>query len=318
MDKSILGDEAVESGEETPLSSGHPGLMTIIGCVVILLVFATRRAWPGPDSYAEMAGYIFGQVLFVWGLAWLITIRKSSAAWHVGSLVAIFLVALAAALARHGAGQAALDHDTRGATNMMRQSLDSGAAVTAPTDAGPLTRMLAATMADAAADNEAFEREAREAGLVQVLSLQGLTPASSSLSHCNRLDRLVERAAYYGGRLPNHVAAGRRAGEEAVGNGEITPATIAEFERGANRSSSGYARIWTLNGQLAREAAATCRLLARSRWRNSGGTVMFFRPADAAAFNLQMARVRDVAAAGRRVQAENRTTAREKMSHLEG
>lgn len=87
-------------------SGGHPLGATVICCVLVLVVESVKPpAAPEADTAAQLGfllGTVAANVFFIWGLAWLITLRHASDAWRERSLVAVVLVAVIAAGSRIG------------------------------------------------------------------------------------------------------------------------------------------------------------------------------------------------------------------------
>lgn len=280
---------------------GHPIVATIVGVVVLLLMAGQGRSetfGSGLGSQAEKMGYLFGSVAagagIVWGIAYAITIRKASTAWKIASLIIIAIASLLSTAIKMGGSDAAFMSDAMDVTNQVEEMVDSGkgpADIRFKAGSGPMSRMMAAMLNPLMADGAAFEKEMQAAGLVQVVSFEGLTRKSPVLDRCEGLDRLAERAGHYRSRLPQHIAAARAVGQEAVRAGELPADALTGFEAGARDSSGNTDRQWELNQLSATEAAAICRVLARRNWDKPGNAVMFRNDSDLAEFRRHSSRI---------------------------
>lgn len=89
---------------ETVAKRSYPLPATIIICLLPLLaLFGGEGREASVTSDAQGMGFVVGWALggvFLWGIAWLVTIRHASRGWKWGSLAAVVAVGLLTGLAR--------------------------------------------------------------------------------------------------------------------------------------------------------------------------------------------------------------------------
>jgi len=299
-------------------SGGHPLIATLV-CAVLLILAAAGRSGPqaglGPDY---VLGYIAGGGVFggiLWGIAYAITIKRSSTAWRVTSLIVLVVIGLLSTLLQIGARAVVRHSDVRDTENQLQQVLDGD---TLPqhvaAGSGPLSRMSAAFLNRSLADQRALERDLAAVGFEQVVSLEGLTRSSPVLRHCADFAPIAARARHLGveGRRAN-LAAARQVGDAAVQAGQLSAQDETAFFEGAEQSRTAYERQWTLNAEVVEEAQAVCTLLASREWVLSGERVLFTRPGDAEAVNAHLRRIQAHGAEQERMRDTMRTRTRQRI-----
>jgi hypothetical protein len=157
-----------------------------------------------------------------------------------------------------------------------------GAKIEAGADAGPMTRLTAVVGNMILADTNDFSAASSEAGLAQVISLEGLTPDSPVLDHCERLDALGPRSRTIAARYPAYIDAARSEGAKLAAAKELPQAEVDAMIRGMSNQQQAFNRQWTLGGELAVQAGQLCRILSRRHWQNTGSAVRFTDEADLA------------------------------------
>jgi hypothetical protein len=331
--KDLIGDPlepetaARFEAEAKEENGGHPIVATIVGVLFLLLIASQGRSepfGPGLDTQAARMGYLFGSVAagagIVWGIAYAVTIRKASTKWKVASLIVIAIASLLSTAIKMGGRDAALVSDALDMTNQVQAMADSGkgpADIKFKAGSGPMSRMMAAMLNPLMADGAAFEKEMQAAGLVQVVSFEGLTRKSPVLDRCDGLDRLAERAKYYRSRLAQHMAAAFALGRQAVRAGEMPADALSGFEKGARDSSGNTDRHWELNQLSATEAAAICRILARRNWDKPGNELLFRNEADLAEFRRHGSRIDAYAVESEQIKARSRANVAEWTREIE-
>lgn len=156
---------------------------------------------------------------------------------------------------------------TRQDLQQIQSAASAGKAVDVAAIQQPLIRMTAAMTNAVLADNNAFEEEARAAEFGKLVSLEGLTPSSTVLDHCDRVTALVERANAIGRRYGDYVALARKQGEIEVAAHQLQPGDLAAFLDGTGDGRAGFEQRWAAAAGFVRETAALCTVLARRHWR---------------------------------------------------
>jgi hypothetical protein len=168
---------------------------------------------------------------------------------------------------------------TRQEVNQVKAAIDQRKSIDASGSDQPLMRMVAALTNAALADNNAYEEEAAAAGVDTLVSLEGITPTSPVLDHCDRVTALTARADAIAQRYPEYIAIGRKQGEMEVAAKRMQPGEVDAFAEAMAEQSSGFQLGWTLAGKLAHEAGALCTVLARRHWQvDSSGTMEIAEP----------------------------------------
>jgi hypothetical protein len=167
-------------------------------------------------------------------------------------------------------------------------------------------------------DTNAFSAAASEAGLAQVIALQGLAPSSPVLDHCDRIDALGPRARALAARYPAYIAAVRSEGGKLVASGEIPSSGLDSMIHNFTQSQQPFNRQWTLGGELAGHAGRLCRILARRHWSNGPrGEVRFTDAADRADADIVRAQIEPVVNEVNALGANARAQSMEAMGRLE-
>jgi len=168
---------------------------------------------------------------------------------------------------------------TRQEMNQFKASIDGRKPIDASASDQPLMRMLAATTNAVLADNNAFEEESAAAEADKLISLEGLTPTSPVLDHCDRVAALTPRAEAIGKRYPEYIAGGRKQGEIEVAAKRMQPGEVDAFAEAMALQQPSFEQGWALTGKLMHDAAALCTILARRHWQvDTSGTLEIAKP----------------------------------------
>jgi hypothetical protein len=302
---------------------GHPLVATLVAAGVLLLTLGIPLHLPEHSGPGYREGYLIGQFvlgpLVLWGIAYAITIRKASPGWKIGSLVAIVLVSAAVTLARMGAPIVALEQDARGMANELQAVVDADGNVSGvpiKADAGPLTRISLTTLNGMLADMNAYGQEAKAAGL-EDFTLEKPSKADPALRKCDAMAALPARAAFYKGRLEDHIAEGRAIGEAAVRKGELPRDGAEGVEEGIRGKLPAIQRRWEVFAGIARETASVCKLLRDRPWTPKRGQIFFASGRDADEFNTLIARIKAYSDEEARAHAEAKTATQRGIENLQ-
>jgi hypothetical protein len=300
---------------------GQPLLATIVGAAVLLIVTLTGRVAAGwQEGTAYRLGYAAGGALAIWLIVYLVTLRQARPLWKLGSLAALFAVALAAGTLRLHPSEPAMPirADTRDTARQMEQVLANPDRPPARVEAGrgPISQMSAAILNGALADRSAFEAEAEAAGFNQLLGDAPIAHSSAVLDRCEALGGLAARAHHYGERLQVHRDAARRIGEAAVRDGRLPASFLTGFMAGAGRDSDNYRRMWALTAELAAAAVPLCRILARRSWTLERNSFVFDNDRDLRGYNVRLARIHALNAELQRLQSAAQARARAQVDRM--
>jgi hypothetical protein len=315
----LIGGPSDPSAEDGPPPEGHPVLGTALACLVLLLVAAgSSAAAPSEQSGAYLAGRVFAQVAICWGVAWWLTIRRTSRAWQAGSFAIVTAVAILTSLYTLGGSRLAAEEDRKAAVGMMNQAMHTGHAPAAGAGSGPISRMASTILAALQQDSDEFDREAEAAGVAKLLTMEGMSRTNSVLAHCDGVAAMAAKAMAIPDRMPAHIAAAHPIGAAAVADGKLPAGQLDEFEAGLRSGAPKWKQVWSLSARLVDDAAGLCRTLAHSAWTLKGRSFLFTAPTDAAAFDQWTLRARADSAELQRVQAQRRRTAEQDLARVAG
>ena len=133
--------------------------------------------------------------------------------------------------------------------------------------AKPLLRMMAASGAAMAADEKAFGEEFVATEIAKLMALNGVTPTSPILDHCDRIAALADRADVIGKRYPDYLAIARKQGEAEVTANQLPPGDVDAYMEGMAGQQTSHEQRWALTGKMTRGANAICAVLARRHWQ---------------------------------------------------
>lgn len=257
-------------------------ILTVLGCsglLLLLAVLAPHVSESRPLPLLLLAGATLG-VLF-WLAAFVLTIRRASLAWKLGSLVLLIAIGVGG-----GAGawllykvQARSD-----ATSFAELDFAPDGTPTFPRGAvarGPMSRMFAEAVTADAEDRRAQDAEIAKFGLAALTSPYLLEQAPGILANCDAVAALKASAHT---RHQRHEA---RIAEVAAA---IDRADMTASLRQALRSMIGADTlgqpdpVQAQQDELLEATAGLCQLLARRTWFNDNAYFGFRDPADQAAF----------------------------------
>lgn len=283
---------------------GRPLIATVIACLVALIGGAGSAGWGVTgESFSFKMGYLVGGVavttVILWLIAWVLTIRKASPRWWVGSFVSIALASCVAGLAQLGAPVADFERQSAESRAMLEKALSEGEkfrGVAIKSDSGPLVRMGAVILNGSAEDWAAFDAEAKKAG-VKDFSLDTVKKGAAVLGRCEQMAEVGRRSlTYYAPRMDKRIQEAERIGRQAEKEGSLPPGATNGFLSGVREKRPSTQRRWELGAEFAESSARLCRILRDRQWSRSDGQFVFTNRADAAAFNREIERANALAA----------------------
>ena len=163
---------------------------------------------------------------------------------------------------------------TREGAEQVKSAADAGKPIDTATIQQPMARMIAAMTNAAVADNQAYDEALEATGIEKLVTLEGLTPSSDVLDHCDRISTLAQRADAMGKRFDDYVALARKQGEIEVAAHNIQPIELSGFLDGTVDGRASFEQRWAASATFAREAAGLCTILARRHWSLSPSNVL--------------------------------------------
>jgi len=194
--------------------------------------------------------------------------RHRDACLLIGLTAAFLMVAPASAQSATKAGMA------REGAEQVKSEADAGKLIDTATIPQPMMRMIAAMTNAAVADNQAYDEALEAVGVEKLVTLEGLTPSSDVLDHCDRISTLAQRADAMGKRFDDYVALARKQGEIEVAAHNIQPIELSGFLDGTADGRASVEQRWAANAAFAHEAAGLCVVLARRHWSLSPSNVL--------------------------------------------
>ena len=226
-----------------------------------------------------------------------------------GVIAGVALASFLVSFFRTSADNVAIKQDAAIALRQLdHASKDRNAKIELGPEGGPFSRMIAVLSNALLAEQREFEKRAEAAGYTQILTLQGISPRSPTLSRCDRFDSLAVDTQAIGSRYPQQIASARAIGEAAG----VSEHDLDEFVAGA--TGSDYVHKWRLTGEAVTVVGEMCRFLATREWQSRDGEILFADDEDVGRFNQMGKRVDAITA-----ELERRTSAaKAKLTNMLG
>ena len=280
------------NAEERHARSALPGaaLVALLGGCALLVVAAIAAPQllpPWPTATLAGGGAALGLIL--WLVALPAGLRHAAPAWKVGGLA---LLVAAGALAGLMASRTSSATGVRDASSFAEAELTPNGTVVLPRGAperGPVSRLYADTLAEAARDRDAHGGERGALNLPTLNSPYLLNRDPGVLGRCAEIASLKQRGTHFAARETERAAKLGAA---------IDASALPEALRGGMRMmavSEATAQLLAQDHAGLDIAEARCRLLARRSWSDEGGYFAFRSPADLAQFRTLNARAQAVA-----------------------
>lgn len=305
-------EEKPDPAEDLVGNEGHPAIATTISSLLLLMSSCNRpdQAYSaGPEAAGYLAGSILASVAIFWGIPYLITIRKSSRRWKIGSFVAIALLSVLANLWAIGSRAQQIAADASNPTRQMREIAEGKrSALEADPDAGPLQKVIVELGNRNIADLQSFQSALAAAGAERISMMQDVRPNSPELGNCGTFTELAGRARNDRGKLKLYLDDARRKLEAEVAAGALSSDTVDGFLKGAADAKPRSDRTWDLQERYAEAVGQLCQILARKNWRVERGQAAFTSMSDLAAANVQLAVIEKIGIEQERARREAMAT----------
>lgn len=269
--------------DEDEWNEGHPFAATLIG--VVLLVGGGYFSLPYLPPLAlpvTMAGAMV-VALALWGIGYLITIRRATANWKLMS----FLVLLAAAA---GVGYTAtylheqrIKNDARTLAEM-RIGPDGFPVFTPGAEnRGPISKLYIAFIREMTDGQKALDEDARKAGLQFLSNASALHASPALLANCGVIAKLKVKSH----DLIERRRTGFRAFAKAIDDTDYPEVYKREIRRSmtTDKTDADLVELDQIQDRIFDAALGACNILARRRWVPQGPVFMFTNNADLEAFS---------------------------------
>ena len=280
---------------------GHPLIATLAGAAVLVLAALLGPRFTTPLPFPALLIGGAATALVLWLIGFVITTRRASLGWKLGSLVLLVGAGAGAAAIAHGQFQTASRAD---ASSFAEIELAPDGAVILPAGVGargPVSQLYAdAVQADAAAVRAMTTAQAKF-GVGALNSPYLLQQNPHAIGNCGEIEQIralaTEQSLARIGR--------RKALAEAIGSASL-PRTA---KLGIARIAGDTKDDPTLANQQAMidATAELCTLLARKGWTNDNGYFGFRSGTDAAAFKANKAKRQTLAEQAGAIDSANRT-----------
>jgi hypothetical protein len=289
-------DEMDEWAYELTRKDSFPLVATIVGSIVILVVSVVLNMFASHRHILVTtlgAGMIVA--LLVWGVAFLITLRRAEIGWKIGSFVAMIVVGLVAGVIGIGTAITAMQNDI-GAIADVKINQSFGLELPEGGARGPISKTTFAYLR-VVVDDAMKHREALQAlGYDGMASPFALKQRAGLLSHCDQkatVTPMIE--AYY---------ARRRAAFDKWQTDLSAIDMDENFRKGfADAGNKTHGRVVDMLQRAATnehaqigEMAAMCQILARHHWAEQFGHFAFSSATDLRDFNAHARREEDLSA----------------------
>ncbi len=310
-------EEFDESARTTPYD--HPVLATLAGAAILVIgaLLLPRFSPQQPLSALLGAGAVLG--LLLWIIGFVVTTRYSALPWKLGSLTALLVTGLGAALIAHSQYQTIARAD---ASSFAEVDFGPSGAAQLPAGAasrGRLSRLFAESVTAEARAQQDFSTAFGKLGAGNLTSPYLLEQDPRALGQCAAIAGL-------GSQAQTQAAARRERARmiaEALDSANLPASAKQGIATMAGTRATDAANDPRLANQLAiaSETAALCELLARRGWFNNGGYFGFRSAADQARFRALAERRMKLAGDAERIErtaqarmTEGRNVVREALS----
>jgi hypothetical protein len=269
---------------------GHPLIATLAGGALLVLAALLGPRFTSPLPLpALLIGGAAG-ALILWLIGFLVTTRRASLIWKLGSLVLLIGAGLGAALIAHSQFQTISRAD---ASSFAEIELASDGSVKLPAGIaarGPVSRLYAEAVQADAAEARAFTDALAKFGAASLNSPYLLQQNPRPIQDCAAIDNVGALAvAQSAKKMARRAALGR-----AIGSASLP---VSAKQGIAQIVGDAKTDALLANRQAMLDATAElCKLLARKSWVNANGYFGFTSGADGAAFKAIQAKRQTLAA----------------------
>ena len=289
-------EEMDEWAYELTRKDSFPLAATIGGAIIILVVSILIDSLAGHRHiFVTTLGAATVVALFVWVVAFLVTLRHASMGWKIGSFFAMIVTGLVAGVIGIGTTITAMQNDV-GAIAEVKINPSFGLELPEGGARGPISKATFAYL-KVVVDDAMKHREALQAlGYDGLTSPFALKQRAGLLSHCDKkatVTPMIE--AYY---------ARRRAAFDKW-QADLSAIDMDEtYRKGfADAGSKTHGRVVDMLQRAATnehaqigEMVAMCQILARHHWAEQYGHFGVSSPADLREFNAHARREEDLSA----------------------
>ena len=303
-------DEMDEWAYELTQKDSFPLAATIVGAIVILIVSVMLNSFA---SHRHMLVTTLGAgtvvALLVWGVAFLVTLRRAPIGWKIGSFFAMVVVGLIAGVIGIGTAITALQDDMR-AIAEIKVNANSGLEFPEGGARGPISKAAFVYFKTVVDDALKHRTALKGLGYEAMTSADALRKNPQLLSHCDQRATVTPMIEDYYAR--RRTAYGKfRADLGAVDIDEnFRKGLIDGVDKAQKEHGDLLQRAATNEHAQIGELVAMCEILARHHWVEQFGTIAFTSPADLRDFRAHGQRENDLA-------AEERELMRESMSVMD-
>jgi len=299
------------------------GVAIVVGLVWIGLGLphAGRELAAMSDRPAEAAGYLTGSAivpaLVVWLVLFFAHVRQRQPE-RGGIYFVILVVTLVAAnfagghLAKFGATRADVETTLRGIADVQQAVADGAAPETIqrqPQSRGQMRDvevLLRDTLAEAAADQQVYQRELAALGFPDLISPERVAADPGQRRTMAKLEELQATIAIHTKREARRVET-LRARAAALPKNAFNQGFLEGFDKARQRGEAGGSnRSWALEAAMVDEYRKSIEALQRAsgRWRVRNGSYVFDRQADLDAWQAPLQRADQLAAEQAKIAAD--------------
>jgi hypothetical protein len=240
----------------------------------------------------------------LWGLAYLITIRRATANWKLLSFMLLLITAAGVGYTATWIAEQRIKTDLR---TLMEMELDRDGFPRFPAGAenrGPISKLYVAFVRELIDGQHALDAEAEKAGVRLLADASALKANPRILSDCAKVAAVKQSA--------NAMLERRRTRFKDLVQALQRTDYPAAFKRGIIEGLTGddtddnIVQMQSIQGRILDAAQGACTVLARRRWVPEGPVFMFTNDADLEAFSAWGQRQNEAAAELQRLQTASR------------
>jgi len=269
--------------DENEWNEGHPLLATLIGCALLIAGGWFGLPWLPPAPLIVIMAAAMVVAGLIWGIAYLVTLRRATANWKLLSFMALLLTAAAVGYAATWIAEQRLKADL---STLMEVQMDPDGFPIFPPGAenrGPISKLYVGFAREMVEGQRAFDAEADKADLDLFADAGALRARPAILSDCGRIAKVKASG--------QTMIERRRAGFKAMIDAIQRTDYPELFKRGVISGMTGdqtdetLTEMAAIQGRLLDAVQGACTVLARRRWVPEGAVFMFTNDGDLNAFS---------------------------------
>ncbi len=260
------------------------------GLIMVLFAAALLIDGPGMSGGGEILGYGILFAVPVCMILYFFFLQGKNTAITIISMVAALLVCGLVMAMKSGSKILAVQDEAK---ILSQIEFDKSGNLILPPDmdqTNPISKTVTKYATDMAAIQNSVKLDMEASGMTQLFDAQGLSRDDAILRDCARVIALAPKMEKH---KEDTIGASDKLRRD-VNRLDIEPEMRKGLLEGLNGTGDAMARLdkmWTLQGDMVKEAHGLCLTLARRNWKAKGGVFNFTSRSDMNSFQDRMARL---------------------------